>query len=367
MKGAKGQFFLVFLLCLDPMSSSVAQEQELAGEDPAQALQNNEGGSVDTEAPARVTRSLPNAEKKRIEALKAQYPPEDLQHLTSAGEKFTALWRKDRSGKAFGALLIVPTDGQTANWPHTIDVLRTELPKAGWSTLSIDVKPLAAPKAPARPEPISDMEIDSNEDVEPASGDEDDQNLEAESASMSEMGAAGRGESKRDIDQPSKSGIDANMDRIKAAVTFLHEQGQYNIVVAGYGASAKRVLDYAQDATSPGMKKSVKTNVGSNMQRPIRAMVIVNPQSPAGLPIGSTFETFAFKDMPILDLIVGTHYLDELDADKRKSVARSVGFETYVQIQMLEPSSVVFGQENRLSRRVRGFLHKYAKGVEIGK
>lgn len=321
---------LAFSLSLALSGLAIAQDEMPENTNAENSTQSEQNPEATTKP--EVSRKVPDAESERIAALKAQYPPEDLKKLQASSGEFTALWREDQSGKAFGAILIVPTDGQTANWPHTIDVLRTELPKGGWSTLSIDVRATTPTRAPSR------SSSESNTNNMP----------EADTVNQIEQS-------------------DINLERIKSAIEFLHSEGQYNIILLGFGASAERVLNYTQDAKAAGMQKTVRSAANNNMQRPIRAMILVNPKSKKSMPIAPMITSFPYKDMPMLDLIVGTHYLDKLDATQRKQNARSASYEAYIQIQMLEPSNLIFGKENRLSRRVRGFLNKYAKGVEIEK
>lgn len=335
----------VFTFFFTVLSSTATFSIEKEGPHSAKALS-------EAPLPPQKEKSRPDPEGERIRALKSEYPEKDLRKLHANGKEFTALWRQDHSGKAFGAILIVPTDGQTANWPNTIDVIRTELPKSGWSTLAIDIEPIASTKAPPRVSGIS---------PEPSATEQKDMHASAKT----DMTASA--ESKNDAVQAPTNADSSNKNRIEAAIQFLNNQGQYNIIMVGYGQSAKRVLDYANDAKSSGMKKTMRSNAGNKMQRPIRAMILINPQQIDSGPIGPLIDSFNYKEMPILDLIIGKHYLDTLDANARKQVARSAGYEHYFQVKLLEPSSVVFGKENRLSRRIRGFLNKHAKGVEIDK
>lgn len=333
MKTLYHAFFVLILLSSQVGGAAFAEE---GGQDTPEALSNQEDTSNNnaTEAAQTKTKTRPNPEAERIRALKAEYPDKELRKLNAQQGEFTALWRQDRSGKAFGALLIVPTDGQTANWPNTIDVIRTDLPKNGWSTLSIDIEPLSPPVVPARDTSATDISIESKTSLQT--------NIATKKA-------------------------DPNMGRIEAAIGFLHNQGQYNIIMIGYGQSAKRVLEYANDSEAAGMKKTIRAKQGKSTQRPIRAIVLLNPQQMEAQPIAPLIDSFSYKDMPILDLVIGTHYLDTLDAETRKQVAKDSGYSNYFQLKVLEPSTVVFGQENRLSRRIRGFLNKHAKGVEIDK
>lgn len=280
------------------------------------------GSTTDETSPSATTptKSAPDTQAIRLAQLQAAYPPEDLMELEANGAKFTSLWKKDQSGEALGAVLILPSDGQTANWPNTIDVIRNELPQDGWSTLSIDIE----------------NEIASNSNATKQAAD-------------------------------SEINPDANTARIEAAIAFLHGQGQYNIVLAGYGHSARRILNYASRSDAPGMNRNLKSTQGTKLKRPVRALILISPLSLEGERLSSKLGKFPYKDMPILDIIFGHHYLDTFDAKARQETARASRIKHYLQIKSVEPSASakVFGQQNRLSRRIRGFLDSHAKGVEI--
>ncbi len=292
-------------------------------EGPAEAPEANENDTAAAAATPAEEKQVPDTEAQRRALLTEQYPPQHIRHLDAGGDAFTALWRKDQSGDAFGAVLLVPGDGQTANWPHTIDVLRNDLPQNGWSTLAIDIQPLPTPPASAL-----------------------------------------TGESSPDLNGRLAKNLEQNIARIQAAIRFLNEQGQFNIIVVGYGRSAYRVMEFAQDDAGAAPPSSANTQT-FKMTHPVRALILINPKHLDGSTLAYEYGDFRFKAVPVLDIIFGTHYLDHDDAKTRQQEARAARFENYVQLKLMKPTSTVFSEENRLSRRVRGFLNKYAKGVEI--
>jgi len=261
-----------------------------------------------TNAPSERVKTAPNTLAIRMAQLKSQYPKEDYLSLQANNEPFTALWKKDQSGEALG-------------------VLRNELPQDGWSTLSIDIESRRS-TLPSKSRNSASPETKKTEDT-----------------------------TKDDI----------NIARIESAISFLHEQGQYNIVLAGYGYSTSRILNYASRKDALGMNRTIKSRQRANLKRPVRALILISPFSYGGERLSTQLNQFPYKNMPILDIIFGSHYLDTFDSKERVSAARSSRFKHYVQSKSVEPtgSGRLFGQENRLSRRIRGFLDTYAKGVEI--
>lgn len=132
--------------------------QSLEGEEPSADEESSAGKerSAENEPSANknaIERTVPKPHQNLIKQLKASYKANELNTLQAEGESFHALWRKDSTGQAYGAVLLVPTDGQTPNWPYTIEPLRTHLSTSGWATLSIEISPHPASAIPSRPAP----------------------------------------------------------------------------------------------------------------------------------------------------------------------------------------------------------------------
>lgn len=269
-------------------------------------------------------RALPDLAEQRRQQLRHQYPQDELQELKAAGETFSTLWKRELSGQAYGAVLILPGEGQTANWPELIEPMRNKLPSTGWSTLAIDLLTPTPSAIPAR----------------------------AAEKNAAPAGASAENTAQTDT-QPTAS---INQKRTEAALSFLNQQGQYNIVVVAFGNSAARMLNSLSSADGGRKNKE---------QRQVRALVIINPESDGTTPVDSTLKRFAHPSMPILDLIVGDAQAAVKRAELRRAAAAEARIETYISLQLLTPGPAIFENENLLSRRVRGFLVKHAKGVEV--
>lgn len=231
--------------------------------------------------------------------------------LESQGEKFMALWEPDTSGSSFGAILLLHGEGQTADWPDTINPLRTTLMQFGWSTLSIEL-------------PDSVVETSANET-----------------------------RSAEDIEAIAQA-------RIQAAVNFLDSKGQFNLVLFGVGQNAKRGMSYL--LTQPAQPEATKETGTASQANTIptrgafRALIMVNVRE---LTLNPDFR------LPTLDLYYDEHFLDKTEVKERKLLAEKFQLPFYHQLRLLRPEAPAYGEENRLTRRVRGFLNKYAKGVEV--
>ncbi len=302
--------------------------------------------------PSSISRANKNPHQTLIKQLQASYRTEELVRLKADGKAFSALWRQERKGKAFGAVLIVPADGQTPNWPHSIDVLRQDLSLSGWSTLAIETALMPSPKVPARPTAAEPKAAKQTANTSPQGSDNTQENS-ADTTNTTEAPAA-RKNNIESSELNSQTLSDTSMLRIDSAFDYLHEQGQFNIVLIGYGNSAKRVLDFVRDNRD-------------QPDRAVRALVLVQAQAHNGGPLAPEFRRFDSLSLPLLDVYFDLHELDRREAAARKNAAREQRFDAYEQLKLREPDYEIFANENQLSRRVKGFLNRKAKGVEIGR
>lgn len=251
------------------------------------------------------------AQQSQLELLGKELENEALTWLEAQGEKFIALWEPDTSGASFGAILILHGEGQTADWPNSINPLRTNLIKFGWSTLSIEL-----------PDPV------------PEETDED-------------------GTAHKNIEEKAR-------ERIQAAVNFLDQKGQYNLVIFGQSTGATRGFEFIRTLAAEG-NATTNTNASSAVpptRGPFRALIMVSARNVKLLK--------DFK-LPTLDLYYDEHFLDTMQSQERLALAQKYRLPYYHQLKILKPDETEYGEDNRLTRRVRGFLNKYAKGVEIAR
>ena len=264
-------------------------------------------------------------EKSRQTLLSKQVNQESLVWLEAGGEKFIGLWEPDTSGSPLGAVLMLHGEGQTADWPNSLNSLRLNLTDHGWATLSISLPNTAPANIPAR-------SSEANTDVQ-----------------TSKTGNASR----------TKNTVNP---RIDAATKFLNTKGQYNIVLLGQGSGAFRAASYL--APDSQTKKTAA-------QRSARALVMINARNISTESSTPLTDLLINRQLPVLDIFYGDHFLDEPEAAARLKAAKKNRLLYYQQYKMMAPTNLYDidstddRSENRLTRRVRGFLNKHAKGVEI--
>ncbi len=286
---------------------------------------------------AQTSKTMAN---RMLDLLTEEMEDQDIEWLEVNGEKFLALWQADKTGNPFGAVLILHGEGQSVDTPYEINAIRNNLSHHGWATLAINLPPVAQSTVPPRPAPKAETENNSKQTKQPS-----------DKMSLTTMSSHSKANPENESD-----------GRIAAAIAFLKAQGQYNIVIVGHGLGATRTMkfidDLSSDQKSPGMRSG-------KIQRPIRAVVLVSARNQIPLSDKALPHFFNDPNLPVLDLYYGEHFLDEVETLQRAKAARAKGILNYYQLKVLRPTSTDATSENRLTRRVRGFLNKHAKGVEI--
>ncbi len=143
-------------------------------------------------------------------------------------------------------------------------------------------------------------------------------------------------------------------------MSYLNDQGQFNIVLLGDGVGAARAGHFFSRLPVP-----VVTEKKMKPIKPIRAVVILNARN--NNPLGDIDLTSSLFDpeVPTLDIYFGRDRRNSFDAEQRKRYAQRNMHKIYTQVQLPIMSEVSQQGENRLSRRIRGFLQEHARGVKV--
>lgn len=337
-------------------------------------------------------------EQQRIK-LEQSYPQEQVIELSVLDDQFLSLWKEETRGQPLGTVLIIHGEGQTASWPHTIGALRQDLPLRGWSTLSISLEDPANQSIPERQTLDQITQGNSSEnssEKKPEDSNEDSpENMTMKENSNDEMNNKNEGDinegdlndkslneqglndenlkEKPNNDNLMKKTLDLeekSIARINAAVKHLQSQGQYNIVIAAHGFAVQRALQYIEQTgtdrpESTQANQNIINNSDIELERNIRAMIFLNARNRLRKEQTSITSMFNLGDMPIMDIYFNLHFLDEADGIERKREAKNKQLKNYFQQRLIAPSTTVFDKENRVTRRIRGFLKNYAQGVKL--
>ena len=299
--------------------------------------------------------------------------------ISDGQEDFVSLWQFSRGSNQFGAILLLHGEGQTPDWPGSIDLLRTTLLDFGWSTLSISLPDPLPLNIPARPKPKKIAMKKEN-----AGKDDNDTSTDDGSESNPDKEQSQEDKSTNQDDEETKEMMPTSVPtpaptptpdiekvvkgRITAAINFLNQKGQYNIVVIGEGLGAVRAAKHVDSLLGSTVGLEGKDlNIKTLNQRPIRAMVLLNARNAIPHEEKIITQYLNFAQLPILDIYTQQHYLEQFEPKVRLKQAKKNRMETYVQKGIKVSNAEAFDAENLLVRRVRGFLYKHAKGVEIDK
>ncbi|MGH1439197.1 MAG: DUF3530 family protein [Cellvibrionaceae bacterium] len=353
-----------------------AQEKEA----PAEPTEEKTEAAEDEDAQPKKAQRLPSSLKRQRNpssedgsmALLGEYLSEDsLIWLNTEFGRFLSVWQKDRSGDPKGALLIIHAEGEHPAWPNTTKPLHDTLPDAGWATLAISFPAPDERKVPQRTFPtkakriIQSEEDESNEESE--GGENSDE--QAKTAAIAEDEPAEKKEVALpapapaiQADEPEKPSAELVTEkRLEAALQFLHDQGQFNLIVLGSGSGAIRAHDFIDKITP----KIDNPKLKAKLERPIRAMVIVNARNRLPIMEEAYQNWFSDPEIPVLDIFVQDNYRNKVEAKKRKVLARQKKVVTYKQVRLNSINPEKSWNENSLSRRIRSFLDTNAVGIEV--
>jgi pimeloyl-ACP methyl ester carboxylesterase len=249
----------------------------------------------------------------------------DIQQWLNTDEgKFLALYNSDMTGSPKGAAILLPPLGAHPNWPGVIRQLRSTLPHSGWSTLSIQMPVLS-----------SQSTIADYADTQTSA-----------------------------------------VNRINAAIAFMHSKGYRNIAIIGKGLGAAAGASYL--AANPGQE--VQAFIGISMSGHQNAADwLYSPNSIRQLAL------------PILDIYGSNdqhHVLNSADARadaarqaslnaskrfksnafQRSATAESAqtrrsGYIAFRRIKITGADTHFSGAEQQVSKRIIGWLKNHAGGI----
>lgn len=324
---------------------------------------------------------LDTAEKRSMTLLSKELKDQEtVVWLNAIDGEFLSLYEQEWTSNPFGAVLILHAEGQHANWPNTIELIRSSLPQYGWSTLSTSLPDPDLVAIPARKinaisaSPKSpETQEQANSEVKINSATEIDTKLKSEKGEDNEIFDEDKGDvddgsielkdqtsTPEETEKPRFATEDIANSRIESAIEYLNNQGIYNIVLLGDGVGAARAGNFLGSLPTADPQ-----NPDQKIIKPVRAVVIINARNNSPRGDINLMSSLYDPEVATTDIYFGTHENDIFESHSRKKFASRNGFKVYQQIRLPELSHNTAQGENRLSRRIRGFLQKYAKGVKI--
>lgn len=325
------------LLSISPLQ---AEEETPAEEAPAAT-----DASTETTEEVRA----PLAERSEVEAtaLEQQLEQKEQQQLQAGDERFLALWLPANVGEPSGAVIILPGDDETADWPQSVGSLRRKLPNGGWHSLSVtlpdpnsDAPPLRSTELPTT-EPAEDAAADTTETPAEESAESSPATDEAATENRnSQLDSAEAAANKvKTIEEQQQAHAERVLARIESAIAFAEQRQANTIVLLGHGSGAYWAARYLAE------RKPAK----------IQNLLLVAAQLPAGYtpPLDEL--------IPQLQLATGDFYYKDLPADRQAALKRSQASKrqkhpSYIQIAMKALPGNREAEQEQLYRRIRGWL-----------
>ena len=332
--------------------ASAPQDAEPAGEavppEPAPALV----------APASLPRpAAPSRSELAAQALQRQVPAHQQLQLEAGDDAFLSLWQPANQAAPAGLVIILPGDGESADWPRAIGPLRRQLPDAGWSTLSLTLpdapnagvapRPVPIVVAPAAPVPEADTSS-TEQDVTAPAGEPpvppqaqpqvvagvEAMDLASEELAFEER--AGIDEAVIDAGQAYRQQV---MARIQAAVAYARLQNTREIVLLGHGTGAYWAAHYLREAQPEG----------------IASLLIVAPRTPQDIVPGLE-ELLVDLRLATGDFYYRTSAEQRSAARERLQAGKRQKHPAYVQVGLQALPADLPAEQEQLVRRVRGWL-----------
>jgi hypothetical protein len=333
----------------------------LAASGLSRAAETAETNAVPTPPEVRAAPSERNA--ATATALAESLPNQEQQQLQTTDESFLALWLPANTGNPSGAVIIIPGDGESADWPKAISPLRHKLPDAGWHSLSLTLPdpnqpfvparstaavaepPAAADEAPAADD-IADLSSTGEADVA-AAADEQPATATDEPAAPSEEPPPAVAEPPSDPETLRENHATRVLARIEAAVAFAQQQQAQTIVLLGHGSGAYWAAHY--------LKERQPANV--------RHLLAVASELPA--EYGPALDEL----VPGLKLATGDFYYKDRQSDrqaatKRLQASKREQHPAYTQVAMKALPGNTDAEQEQLYRRVRGWLSAQLKATQ---
>ena len=334
--------FLIAMMCVCWVGRCYAQTAEPS----AGASTEAETASSEAEPAAAVAPPIYANSAARDMTLMAEAMPSDQVLWWPEGDgQVLALYMKAISAEPVGAVLFVPDQDLHATHPQRLQRLRLALPEHGWTTLVVTLPVPDSLPTPEReiPKQIPEVESDKPSEQQRPETEEVFDDQTGEVASVDELNKPPAAELQPAApEKPASEIVDA---RLAQAVQYLHGDGQFNLVLVAEGAGAVRAARLMEKMGFSGF----------------RAVVLIDGRNQLQGETGDLLMAIAKMSVPMFDLYEGQHMADEKDVQSRKVAAKRAGNDRYVslQIPLYEPS------QERLIKRVRGFLDAHAKGVKV--
>ncbi|WP_095108970.1 alpha/beta hydrolase family protein [Pseudomonas sp. Irchel 3E20] len=283
------------------------------------------------EEPAPQRQPLLERSQEDAAALERIIPAQEQQQLQTGSDTFLALWKPANAGEPKGAVIIVPGAGETADWPQVIGPLRTKLPDAAWSSLSLTLPDLLSNASQARVVEAAPPAVSA-----------DTSSKDAATAPPIEQAAGGEAplaDSPEPVTDTIKADAERIFARIDAAIAYAEQQNARSIVLLGHGTGAYWAARYLSEKQPPQIEKLLM----------IAAKAPINAQPPL-------VELTPTLKVAIADIFYKDTELARSAARERAQASKRSKSANFKQITLKTLPGNSAAEQEQLFRRVRGWL-----------
>lgn len=280
------------------------------------------------------------------QALSQALPAKEVIWLQAEGERFLALYLNEQSGSARGGIIILAEHYHQPSERYWINNLRHTLPEKQWHSLVLAIPQQKASQADTTktaPTPSATTETEPSA-TSPTTG---------QNQVTNDNSGANASDKNPDSDAEKENNQRQALAAIDAAINYYNAQGVFNVAIISEGASAIYALQYISNISNTEKRKQ------------IRGLALVNARNQFNDT--SIIELMAAQQLPILDIYLGLDYRDQREAQQRKVASRQLSPGQYVQVAIPRTATSWDSREDRLSKRVRGWLDRTASGFEVNK
>lgn len=318
----------------------------------------NEAEPVPAEPPS-ISRS------ERDNQLLAQATPDETQWLDTSDGKILALFRPTENRMTKGAVLLLHAAETPPGWPAPLENLRRNLPQYGWVTLAVPLPQKYNEAAPARTLTGSqDEAAESDPAIDPTAEQaaEEDPAEPAVPAPVpapeeSSAEAVPAASTTPPVDEKEEATpiiprAELIAQHLDAALAFLREQGQLNLILLIDNSSVFETLQHLQ---------------ASNNQ--VQALVLINLQPQEQLTRDQLAAVFSAADLPVMDVFLNPDNPQQV-AERKLHRAQALRNKLEIYQQFVLPKLQTPTVEDARSfwlERVRGFMEQQALGKEVKK
>ncbi len=289
--------------------------------------------------------------------LLAEAMGDQSQWLDTRYGKILTFYNPTQAKTTKGALLLLHAAEDPMTWPPELETLRRRLPTYGWETMAVSLPPKNPENIPQRESSSSSA---PNQESTSSNESQSDSNSSESAISSSETSS---NEQSAASSQSASEAPASREELIKAyllaAIAFLNQQGQYNLVVLVDNSS----LFWSMKLLSP----QIKTNQQDpkTVDGPLQALIVINLQPQEPLTKRELESSFNQPQLPVLDLFFAPESEEQIDErELHKAVAMRNKLSVYQQL-LIEPLPASLEKNNNfLLQRIRGFMHNNAQGTE---